>query len=112
MIDLQNIIINIPAHDETLLYLIKSGYMSLKNRVPVVSVVSDSTYGEACFVDDVIVFAKHKAVEVNKGKSAPKICTKIQKTFKIISQNDYNTYFRPTNITEISILEMQEEKTL
>ena len=112
-IDLKNINFSI-SHDDVAVFkfLTENEFQQLYNVKPVVSVVSDSTYGRAYFVDDKIVFCKHKAIEINKGKQPPKVCSTIQKTCKIISQEEYDKYFRETASVEICALEMMEEKLL
>jgi hypothetical protein len=79
---------------------------------PVVSTVSESTYGVVYEAEGNLIFCKHKPIEINKGKSAPRVCTDIQKTCKLISSDEFDKYFRKTNMVEIMILEFQDEKAL
>lgn len=72
--------------------------------IPVVSLVSDSNYGIIYKYDFRFFYCKHKAVKFGS-------CSKIQYTTKEISKEQINQ-FRITNHTEISILEMQEEKLI
>jgi hypothetical protein len=103
----------IPLENESLFkFLTENKFNYLTGQNHVVSTISDSTYGIVYNVDDKLVFCKHKAVEINKNQKPPKVCTKIQKTCKIITDEEYKKHFRVTNITEICILEMQEEKLL
>jgi hypothetical protein len=112
-IDLKNINYAISLDDEALWkFLIENNFNYLTGQTCVVSNVSDSTYGVVYNADDKLVFCKHKAMEINKNQKPPKVCTKIQKTCKIISNEEYEKHFRITNMTEIMILEMQEEKAL
>jgi hypothetical protein len=112
-IDLKNRCYAIPLDDSDLFnFLIKNNFNYLTGKTYVVSNISDSTYGVVYNVDDKLVFCKHKAIEINKNAKPPKVCTKIQKTCKIISKEEYEKHFRASNITEITILEMQEEKFL
>ena len=112
-IDLKNIDFAIPLEDEVVFkFLIENNFSFLLGTEYVVSNISDSTYGVVYYVDDSLVFCKHKAIEVNKNQKPPRICTKIQKTCKIISKEDFDKNFRVSTIPEISILEMMEEKLL
>lgn len=112
-IDIKNINFAI-THDDSVIFkfLVENGFGFLNGQTPVVSNVSDATYGVVYFADDKLVFCKHKAIEINKNKQPPKVCTSIQKTCKIISKEEFEKYFRETNMTEMLILEMQEEKRL
>lgn len=85
---------------------------SINKPIYVVSTVSDKTYGTISYSGNKIVFHKHKAIEINKTKSSPKICTEIQISSKEISPIELDTYFRESNPIEISILEILEEKEL
>lgn len=112
-IDLINRDYLIPIDDIVIFdFLIKNGFRQLKSKSGVVSIISNSTYGVVYMADDKLVFCKHKAIEINKGKKLPKICTDIQKTCKFITQEEVDKYFRKTNMVEILYFEMREEKEL
>lgn len=91
----------------------KNGWKMLNMAAkPVVSTVSDSTYGQVYECEGNLIFCKHKPIEINKGKAPPRVCTDIQITCKVITQEEYEKFFRETVMTEIMILEYQDELAL
>lgn len=97
---------------ELIKFLVNNNFNYITQPIPVVSIISDVSYGVVYVVDDKYVFCKHKAMNINKNNNESGICSEIRKTFKIISKEEFEKYFRITNMSEIMILEMQEEKAL
>jgi hypothetical protein len=58
-----------------------------------------------------LIFQKNKPIEVNKGKTLPRVCSDISYTFKFISEKDLES-FEIINSTHICYLEMKYEKLL
>lgn len=81
-----------------------------KIHTAAVSKIDWRSYGVISGHINDLTFVKHKAIEVNKTKSSPKIITIIQKTSRPISVEDFTNYFEKISFVELSGLEMCDER--
>lgn len=83
------------------------------NQQPVISKINHANYGMVFYMEDgIIIYSKHKAIPINQNKPTPKVSTKIQKTFRIVTEQEIESHFDIATTTEILALELIEEKNL
>lgn len=74
-------------------------------------VSNDSVYGSLFKTEKGFLFQRHKWIEVNKGKTPPRVCAEMQYTCKFVTDDVFQSFKRLNNM-EYMFREALDMKTV